>query len=150
MLHKLFHRGLPGCFRFDSVYAMQPMYTSGKNKEILEGLKTMAQFSMQKPTVPKPKVIIKSHTAVCQILDDVNNIQSPWAATIGTLVSGTSLKGFDTFQNQHHGNQIFQLPSARKICSDSLCDTATAAVRQMSYFLNSWRGSYYQIDMIRE
>ena len=58
MVHKLIQRGLPYHFAFNSVYAMQPMYTSKPYKKTLTKLKTIDPFSLEPPATPKSKAAI--------------------------------------------------------------------------------------------
>lgn len=147
MFHKLLHRGLPGSFEFNSVYAMQPMYTSSDNKRILDRLNTMNQFSMTKPKVPQLKFPVDSHTAVCQILQDQTSFESPWRSLRGTYVSENAISAFTSFQQEAESSQLYRSPKAAKVYLDFLIGKAKPLVEGAAYHLG---GTYNQIDFVRE
>ena len=147
MLHKLFHRGLPGSFEFNSVYAMQPMYTSSDNQRILTRLNTMNQFSMTKPTVPQPRVSADSHTAVCQILQDQGSFESPWTSLRGTYISEDAIGAYTSFVQDAKGSHLYGSPKAVNVYLDFLIGKAKSLVEGAAYRLG---GTYNQIDFVRE
>ena len=147
MFHKLIQRGLPGYFAFNSVYALQPMYTKNDNKRILTKLKTIDQFSLDPPAAPKPKVIVESHSAIRDMLAEKNVFQSPWAASVGSLVSAKALEGLHAFETKRKGYHVQQAVESKQIYLNYLTDKATSFVKRDSFFLAK---SYYQIDMVRE
>lgn len=147
MLHKLFHRGLPGSFEFDSVYAMQPMYTSGDNKRILTRLNTMNQFSMTRPTVPQPRVSVESHKAVCQMLQDQGSFESPWVSLRGNYISENAIDAYTSFVQDAKSSHLYRSPKAAKVYLDFLIGKAKSLVEGAAYRLG---GTYNQIDFVRE
>lgn len=147
MFHKLFNRGLPGFFDFNSIYVMQPMYTSGANAEIFERLKTINQFSMKPPTAPKEKAIIDTHSGVCEVLDDKTRFESQWASLVGTIVSQKALDGLNNFETEHCGTQSQQASKLNHLYVSYLTKKATDFVGRDAFRLGS---RYYQVDIIRE
>ena len=141
MFHKLLHRGLPGLFDFNSVYAMQPMYTSASNKEIFQRLNVSDQYSMNPPKAPTIKVSVESHAAVCDALLHGDYFESTWSASVGTLVSQKASNGFDILA------QAEQTAGSKQIFLEYLLGKADSTVRRSSFRL---RKSQYQIDIVRE
>ena len=152
MFHKLLHRGLPGSFEFNSVYAMQPMYTAEANRRILDNLKTMVHFSTAKPEVPPSKVPVDSHTAVCQILQDQGTFKSSWSSLGEKFISEKAISTYHSFQRETKSGQLYQSPKAKKIYLEFLIGKAKSLVEGATYCLGG-KGSkneYNQIDFVRE
>lgn len=147
MFHKLLHRGLTGSFSFNSVYAMQPMYTSRDNERILKKLKTMDQFSIAQLAVPKPKIVFNSYTAVSNIVKTNSSFRSPWATLADPYVSDKAIGGFHIFQQEKQGNQIYQSVKAKNVYLDFLVEKAESLVHRATCRVGR---SYNRIDIVRE
>ncbi len=152
MFHKLLHRGLPGCFAFNSVYAMQPMYTSKDNEKILTRLKTLDQFSLEKPALPQQNYLADSYTKVKQVLQNEGSLKSPWMTLEGTYVSEKAIDAYASFQKEEKSSQLYGSPKAAKIYLDYLTGKAKSLVEGAAYCLRgqSSKAKYNQIDFVRE
>ena len=147
MFHKLIQRGLPAHFAFNSVYAMQPMYTSDANTKILTRLKNIGQFSLDPPASPKSKVVIEAHSTVREMLQKQNTFQSPWQSSVGSMVSNKALNGLHAFENAREGYHVQQASVSKQIYLTYLSDKAASFIKRDSFNLAK---SYYQVDMVRE
>ena len=141
MFHRLLQRGLPDFFDFNSVYAMQPMYTSAANKEIFQRLKVDDQYCFDPPKAPTVKTVIETHDAICNALSNTKYFASIWSASVGTLVSQKASDGFDKL------TELDQLAESKQLFSKYLIDKAESTIKRSSFRL---RKSSYQIDIVRE
>ena len=141
MFYKLLLRGLPGFFDFNSVYAMQPMYTSRANRDILTRLKTIDQFSLKPPEAPKVVHHIKSYDPVQTIMQNRDIFKSPWESSIGSLVSRSAFDGLNAFESKNHPS------GAKQIYLDFLVEKAEALVQK---YMFSFKEKVHMIDIIRE
>ena len=141
MFYKLLLRGLPGFFDFNSVYAMQPMYTSRANRDILTRLKSIDQFSLKPPAAPKVVHHIKSYDSVQTIMKNRDIFKSPWESSIGRLVSKSAFDGLNAFESENHPS------GAKQIYLDFLVEKAEALVQK---YIFSFKETAHMIDIIRE
>ena len=144
MFYKLLLRGLPGFFDFNSVYAMQPMYTSRANKDILTRLKTIDQFSLKPPEALKAVVTIESHDLVQTIMKDRDYFKSPWESSIGKLVSKNAFDGLNAFESKHHPS------GAKQIYLDYLVEKAEALVQKDIFSFQEFGNTHHLVDIVRE
>lgn len=146
MFHKLLRRGLPGFFDFNSVYAMQPMYTSRANTNIFKRLKTMDQYTLNPPAAPKSKAI-DTHGDVCSVLNNQHCLESQWTSSVGTIISQKAFDGLRAFEREHSGAQSQQTSKVNQLYVNYLTKKATDFVGRDAFRLGNHN---YQIDIIRE
>lgn len=147
MFHKLLHRGLPGWFDFNSVYAMQPMYTSQANQKILSKLGTIDQFSRQAPTAPIKPRTVDIHKTIVQLLDAKQGYQPTWTPSREVLTPPGLVTRFNSFQQNLLGDQIYKSVDAKGMFLNYVVDKAGAYLERDAFLLGK---SWYQVDFVRE
>ena len=140
MFHKLLRRGLPRCFEFNSVCAVQPMYTSATNKDIPKRLDTLNQFLDVAPKVPPPKTSVNSHAAICQVFQNQGSVKSPWESLGEEHISKTAISAYTFFQREANSGQLNRSPKAATVYFDFLIGRAKSLVEGATYCLRG-RGS---------
>lgn len=93
VMHKLIFRAFPNHFVNNSIYAHFPFVTPSENEKILEKIGTRSQYSWAAPQAHQPPVMIKSHKACTQILNDKNNFKVVWGEAITSLVHNDEAPG---------------------------------------------------------
>ena len=146
MFHKLLRRGLPGHFDFNSVYAMQPMYTSKANAEIFTRLKTFGQYTVNGPSVPQAVAKIDSYSDVSQAIGDRQSFESAWSSSTSDVTTQKALVALNEFEGDL-SIALSQQISKEMSCVDYLTQKATDFVKRNSFRLGK---NYYQIDLVRE
>lgn len=147
MFHKLLHRGLPGYFDFNSVYAMQPMYTSAANEKIIKKLNTADQFSSNPPATPKVPATEDSHSKIVQLLQSKKPYQAAWPRSSKTAAPNTLVANYNHHQHNTLSDQIYQQASPKAMFVDYLTHKALAYLERDSFELGK---SWYQVDFVRE
>ncbi|KAL7621351.1 hypothetical protein AAE478_008672 [Parahypoxylon ruwenzoriense] len=87
VLHKLIFRAFPNHFVNNSIYAHFPFVIPAENKVIHDALETSELYSWEKPARRPDPIIIKSHKAVKQILENNRDFYVPWGESISHMVS---------------------------------------------------------------
>ena len=147
MFHKLLHRGLPGWFDFNSVYAMQPMYTSPANERILTKLKTIDQFSKKVPSAPKAPQVVNTHAEIIRVLGNISEYEAAWTPSREALTPPGLSARFNCFQQKMSGDQIYKGVDVKAIFSSYVKDKARAYLERDRFELGN---TGYQVDFIRE
>ncbi|KAL8921768.1 MAG: hypothetical protein Q9208_005525 [Pyrenodesmia sp. 3 TL-2023] len=147
MFHKLLHRGLPGYFDFNSVYAMQPMYTSAANKNIFDKLKTADQYSLNPPAIPRAPTTEESHSKVTQLLQNKKSYKTAWPQSSKIAAPDTLVANFNRHQQDKLSEQIYQQTNPKPIFLDYLTHKAVAYLGRDSFELGK---SWYQVDFVRD
>lgn len=93
VMHKLIFRAFPNHFINNSIYAHFPFVTPSENQKILEGLGTRSQYSWEAPGLHPPPIMIKSHKACSQILNDNTSFKVVWGEAITSLVHNDEAPG---------------------------------------------------------
>ncbi|KAI1803769.1 linoleate diol synthase precursor [Daldinia bambusicola] len=87
VMHKLIFRAFPFHFARNSIHAHFPFVVPEENKAIHDALGTSGLYSWEKPARQMDPVVIKSHKAVSQILNNSKDFHVPWGEAISYLVS---------------------------------------------------------------
>lgn len=146
MFHKLLHRGLPHFFEFNSVYAMQPMYTSTANKKIIKKLKTADQFSLNPPAVPVAQAKKEKHSEVGQLLQE-KQYYAAWPQSSKIVAPDTVLAHYNSYQQGMLAEQIYKHTDPKAMFLDYVTHEAVAYLQRDSFELGK---SWYQVDFMRE
>lgn len=93
VMHKLIFRAFPNHFVNNSIYAHFPLVTPSENDKILESLGTRSQYSWEAPRAHPPPVMIKSHKACTQILNDNKGFKVVWGEAITSLTRNDDVPG---------------------------------------------------------
>lgn len=93
VMHKLIFRAFPNHFVNNSIYAHFPLVTPPENDKILESLGTRSQYSWEAPRAHPPPVMIKSHKACTQILNDNKTFKVVWGDAIASLTRNDDVPG---------------------------------------------------------
>ncbi|KAL8970101.1 MAG: hypothetical protein Q9197_003992 [Variospora fuerteventurae] len=146
MFHKLLHRGLPDYFDFNSVYAMQPMYTSTANEKIIKKLKTTDQFSLNPPAVPVAQAKKEKHSEVGQLLQE-KQCYAAWPQSSEIVAPDTVLAHYNSYQQSMLAEQIYKHTDPKAMFLDYVTHKAAAYLHRDSFELGK---SWYQVDFIRD
>ena len=147
MFHKLLHRGLPGWFDFNSVYAMQPMYTSPANEKILTKLKTIDQYSKKAPSAPKIAELVNTYADIVKLLDASSRYEVAWTASREVLASPGVMARLKSFQQNMLGDQVYKSVDVKAMFLSYVTEKARAYLERDVFHLGE---SWYQVDFIRE
>ncbi|KAI0894095.1 linoleate diol synthase precursor [Annulohypoxylon nitens] len=82
VMHKLILRAFPNHFEGDSIHAHFPFVIPSENKIIHDKLGTSKLYSWERPTRKLDPVIIKSHKAVIEVLNNKTDFLVPWGGNI--------------------------------------------------------------------
>lgn len=93
VMHKLIFRAFPNHFVHNSIYAHFPFVTPSENEKIHDDLGTRSQYSWAAPHARQPPVMIKSHKACTQILNDNDSFKVVWGEAITSLVHNDEAPG---------------------------------------------------------
>lgn len=93
VMHKLIFRAFPNHFLNNSIYAHFPLVTPSENDKILGSLGTSSQYSWEAPRARPPPVMIKSHKACTQILNDNKSFKVVWGEAITSLTRNDRIPG---------------------------------------------------------
>lgn len=93
VMHKLIFRAFPNNFVNNSIYAHFPLVTPSENEKIFEGLGTRSQYSWEAPRARPFPVMIKSHKACTQILNDNTSFKVVWGDAITSLTHSNHAPG---------------------------------------------------------
>ncbi|KAL8651032.1 MAG: hypothetical protein Q9210_003484 [Variospora velana] len=146
MFHKLLHRGLPDYFDFNSVYAMQPMYTSAANEKIVKKLKTADQFSLNPPAVPVAQAKKEKHGEVSQLLQE-KQYYAAWPQSSKIVAPDTVLAHYNSHQQNMLAEPIYKHTDPKAMFLDYVTHKAAAYLHRDSFELGK---SWYQVDFIRD
>ncbi|KAI5797521.1 heme peroxidase [Peziza echinospora] len=69
-MHQLILNAFPGFFKPNSVYALQPFYTSKRNKEIFDSLGTTHLFDFSRPQKGPKAVPVSGHAGITSVFAD--------------------------------------------------------------------------------
>lgn len=147
MFHKLLHRGLPGYFDFNSVYAMQPMYTSAANEKIVKKLGTLDQYSLKPPVAPKALVVEDSHAKIVALLQNKKEYQVAWPRSSKVAAPDALVANYNRWQQSMLGDKIYQQTKPKAMFLDYLAHKAVAYLERDSFELGK---SWFQVDFVRE
>lgn len=94
MYYRLIQRGVPGWFPYNSLHAMQPLFTRAMNETIAREIKTLPLYSTADPAPPRNKVLVQKYDTVMQIVTDPDTFRVPWSKPIVEAVPDRDLSGF--------------------------------------------------------
>jgi len=87
VIYKLVFRAFPNHFVNNSIYAHYPMTVPAENKVILESLDKADQYSWAKPVRRPDLIVVRSHKAVVDILNNKKDFKTTWGEAIKFLVA---------------------------------------------------------------
>lgn len=90
VMSKLIFRAFPNHFVNNSIYAHFPFVTPEENGVIHREKGTVNQYSWEKPRERPNLVIIKSHKAVTQILENQRDFKATWGEAINFLTKASN------------------------------------------------------------
>lgn len=155
MFYKLIQRGLPGWFPFNSLNAMQPMYTKAMNREIAQELETLNQFSEDDPTPPPRRIILTKESDVRQLVTDMKRFPIPFGKPYENFVDGRDFSHFMLAGDQPRNRDQRNLYGSILYDSGELKGLfASAVMEQTDKFLSGnmfpvGRKTYH-VDIIKE
>ena len=157
VLYKLIHRGLPGWFPFNSIAAMQPMYTKQKNIELAKRHGTIDQYSLEDPTPPKRPVLIETWEGIKDIIHNPKVFPSGWERSVDIVFCGKrDLSWFmlsgDEPKNLQHRQMMGKafhdaFPNFQKTVLEFVDNVGTKLLNKEAFELKK---GLHQIDIIRD
>lgn len=151
MFYKLIQRSMPGYFKYDSVYCMQPMYTPRMTAEIARKFGTINDFSLDPPKPPPMPCIINSHAGIKSIMSDNRNFKVLHEGMLPTslMFSDFCLSGDMAANLQNH--QIItagmnECPMGMKLFQYWFEQMTRTIIAREAFRL----GSMYQVDVVKE
>lgn len=162
VMHKLIFRAFPNHFVNNSIYAHFPLVTPPENDKILESLGTRSQYSWEAPRAHPPPVMIKSHKACTQILNDNKTFKVVWGDAITSLTRNDDVPGIganfclsgDQTTNRCNRDFVQKCLYPNKWEDDvKVFFTATSArlIRENGYPVSKTpEGRTYEVDIVRD
>ncbi|KAI9671612.1 MAG: hypothetical protein M1829_004617 [Trizodia sp. TS-e1964] len=156
MLYKLFQRGVPNWFPYNSLHIMQPMFTRKMNEQIATEIGTIADYTLDDPSPPRPPVILTKHALICSVLKDQNAFKVPWLKALNDLFPGKKdYSGFmlgadkpiNTAQRNLVGDILYGPAEIKKLLADFVLNAGFAQLKSETFALTK---SLNQIDIIRD
>ncbi|KAK1761591.1 Psi-producing oxygenase A [Echria macrotheca] len=156
MLYKLFQRGVPEWFPFNSVAVMQPMYTKKANEKIARELGTIDQFTLDDPRPPPKPVVVFTSTAIKEVLGNPKGFVVPWLQPINALFPGKKdlswfmLAGDNPANYDHRANlekAFSKIPNLADSLRDFVERVGTQLIEKERFEL---RDGLNQLDIIRD
>ncbi|KAF4123830.1 hypothetical protein GMORB2_5546 [Geosmithia morbida] len=156
MMYKLIHRALPDWFPFNSVSAMQPMYTKKANVEIAKKLGTIDQYSLDDPKPPARKVALFSADSIKHVMGNPKSFPLIWNRGLNLLYPGKKdLSWFmlcgDEPKNLDHRDKMLQamgkIPNIRKTTADFVSRLGSELIQRESFQLKK---GLIQMDVVRD
>ena len=150
MLYRLIHRAFPKWFKFNSVYAMQPMYLPSMNKKIFEEFGTMNQYCLDPPALPPKMVVLNSHSAISALLDDQANFKVKYGMQLPDLVFPEFMLQGDGAKNRDNhkfvAQRMMNVPTGLDLYAKFFYETTHKILARESYKL----GNRFQVDITKE
>jgi hypothetical protein len=156
MFYKLIQRGLPGWFPYNSLHAMQPMFTRKMNETIAREIKTIDMYTLDGPSAPRHPVIVVKNKTVADVLKDQGSFKVVWAKALNAMFPGkrdfsTFMLGADlaanTAQRNLVGDTIYGFKDLKNALADFVAKVGAECLQAET--LNLAKG-LDQIDVIRE
>lgn len=155
MFYKLIQRGLPGWFPFDSLNAMQPMYTKDMNREIAQELGTLSQFSEADPKPPSNRLILIKQSEIRQMLTDPKRFPIPFGKPYENFLEGRDFSHFmlagDAPRNMDernlYGNILYSSGELKGLLAKTVMEQTDKFVNGSMFPIG---GKTYHVDIIRE
>ena len=144
----------PKWFKYNSVYVMQPFFTPKESEAIFTKQGTLANYSLEPPSLEKDAIPLLSHAAVSATLRDSTNFEVPWGPAIDFLMEGNKFclahDGPDSVkQHKDIMQAMAALPNYETKYKAYMEDIFCMLLKRESYTLG--RGhQYYQVDIVRE
>jgi hypothetical protein len=99
-MHVLLMRAFPGWYKFNSIYAMYPFSHPDRTREVLTKIKTISNFSFEKPQKPTgflgPMDYISNYHACIKVLNDQESFKMAWGPAIKELTGTEYMLSGDT------------------------------------------------------
>lgn len=162
VMHKLIFRAFPHHFVRNSIYAHFPLVTPSENEKIHESLGTRSQYSWEAPRENAFPVMIKSHKACTQILNDNKSFKVVWGEVITSLTHNNDAPGVSADfclsgdRNVNRANRVFVkkclYPSRwENDVKDFFAATSARLLRDHGYSVSKTpEGHTYEIDIVRD
>lgn len=162
IMHKLIFRAFPNHFVNNSIYAHFPLVIPSENDKILESLGTRSQYSWEAPRAHPPPVMIKSHKACTQILNDNKSFKVVWGEAITSLTRNDDVPGIsanfclsgDRTTNRCNRDLVQKCLYPNKWEDDvKVFFTATSVrlMRENAYPVSKTpEGRTYEVDIVRD
>ncbi|KAL3474742.1 heme peroxidase [Aspergillus californicus] len=156
MLYKLIQRGVPGWFPFNSVAAMQPMYTKAANAQIARELGSFALYTLDDPTPPAKPAVISTDAAIKHVLGNPRLFAVPWLRPINALFPGTKdvswfmLAGDEPRNRAHRATftkVVRQIPDLHNTLHTFIARVGAQLITKGTFTLKE---GLHQIDLIRD
>lgn len=106
-MYKLLHRAFPGWYRGSSVYAMYPLTTPAKTKEILTALKTVQNYDFSRPSFKPQPTELKTWRAITKVLADHDSYKVPWGPHTSDMTGHDYMLSGDTPANRAQHAFVF-------------------------------------------
>lgn len=162
VMHKLIFRAFPNHFVQNSIYAHFPLVTPSENEKIHESLGTRSQYSWEAPRPHPFPLIIKSHKACTQILNDNTSFKVVWGEAIVSLTHNSDapdvgakfcLSG-DRTANRTNRDYVQKCLYPNKWESDVkgfFAATSARLLRDNGYSVSkTHEGHTYEVDIVRD
>ena len=150
MLYRLIQRAVPGWFKFNSIYVMQPMYLPSMNIEIAKEFNTIDQYSLDPPAQPPKKTLLNTHAAISALLNDQANFKVKYGLQLPDVVfKDYMLQGDGAANRENHSfdaQRILNVPGGLDLYAKAFDETTRKILARESYKL----GPQYQVDMTKE
>lgn len=162
VMHKLIFRAFPNHFVNNSIYAHFPFVTPFENDKILASLGKRDQYSWDAPRAHPFPVMIKSHKACTQILNDNESFRVLWGEAITSLTQNNEAPGVsadfclsgDRNANRSNRDYIQECLYPSKWENDVkafFAATSARLLRENGYSVSKTsEGRTYEVDIVRD
>ncbi|KAE8151335.1 heme peroxidase [Aspergillus avenaceus] len=154
MFYKLIQRTLPGWFPYNSLHAMQPMYTKNMNREIATKLGTIGQYSEADPKPPKAPVMLEKYVTIKEVLNDPKRFPMPLGFQYFNLLPDHKVEfmlggDLDKHRNQRNlvGNLLYGSGDLKSILHSFLNEQVEAHLNHAYYQIGK---KTYQFDFVKD
>ncbi|KAL7269861.1 hypothetical protein RUND412_007453 [Rhizina undulata] len=148
---KLILKAFPNHFKYNSIYAMQPLTIPSENKRICTSLGNVDQFDFDPPSFTRARIPIFSYAATKQILNDQENFKVIWNTGFDYLMKAPFMlsgdKPLNAEQKKFVGERFYHEGiNWQKEIRDFYEEITAKLLRKKSYKL----GNTYQVDAVRD
>lgn len=150
VFHRLINRAFPKWFKFNSIYAMQPMYTPKMNQEIYKKFGTIGQYSLDPPAAPPKVTALNTQAAISSFVKDQENFRVAYGTKLPDLIFSDFMICGDVPSNKENhsfmGSRFTTCPGGLGLFSKSIESTMRKVLAREAYKLKD----IYQVDMTKE
>lgn len=153
-MHHLILNAFPNHFKFNSVYALQPMYTPNANRKMLTKQKKADLFDFDPPARQPAQITIAvpdgSHATITAVLADKKNFRVPWGPKMSALTNFMLASDTDAtaVQRELVCDALYGTRNAMQNFVAYTEQIATQLLKRESYQLG--RGEVYQVDVVKK